>query len=277
MLKGRAVLKVYALIGPSGTGKSYKAITLASEKGIEYIIDDGLLIKGNKIVAGVSAKKELTRVAAVRRALFMDEEHAKQVRDAIKAAVPDSILILGTSAKMIDRIVSQLNLPTVQESINIHDISSGREIRLAQKHRYEQGKHVIPVPTFEIRKDFSGYFIDPLKIFRIAGKGKKLEAVERTVVRPTYSYMGKFYIADTAVEAIAVHDALNVDGVVKVLNTSLTSRDDGLIIYIELAVKYGYKIHAVLESVQLSVAKDVDRLTGMNVIEVNVTARNLVI
>lgn len=270
-------MRVYALIGPSGTGKSYKAFTVAREKEIEYIIDDGLFIKGNRIVAGVSAKKEPTRVAAVRRALFMDDEHAKQVKEAIATVMPDSILILGTSMKMVDRIIKRLELPPVYEVIKIEEISTGQEIRLAQKYRREQGKHVIPVPTFEIRKDFSGYFIDPLKIFRIAGKGKRLEAVEKTVVRPTYSYMGRFYIADTAVESIVAYNAQKVEGVVRVLSTSLTSRDDGLIIYVDLAVKYGYKIHVVLEEVQSVVAKDVDILTGINVIAVNVTARNLVV
>lgn len=207
----------------------------------------------------------------------MDEEHAKQVKEAINLVMPDSILILGTSMKMIDKIIKHLELPPVHEVIRIEDVSTSQEIRLARKYRHEQGKHVIPVPTFEIRKDFSGYFIDPLKIFRIAGKDKRLEAVEKTVVRPTYSYMGRFYIADTAIEAIAAYNAQRVEGVVRVLNTSLTSRDDGLIIYIDVAVKYGYKIHVVLEEVQSAVAKDVDILTGINVIAVNVTARSLVV
>lgn len=207
----------------------------------------------------------------------MDEEHARQVKEAIEAVMPDSVLVLGTSIKMIDRIIKRLGLPPVHEVIRIEDISTSQEIKLAQKYRHEQGKHVIPVPTFEIRKDFSGYFIDPLKIFRIAGKGKGLEAVEKTVVRPTYSYMGRFYIADTAIESIVAYNAQKVDGVVRVLSTALTSRDDGLIIYIDVAVKYGYKIHAVLQEVQSVVARDVDILTGMNVIAVNVAARNLVV
>ena len=50
-------IKVYAFVGPSGTGKSYRAQMVASEKGINFIIDDGLLVDGNKIVAGESAKK----------------------------------------------------------------------------------------------------------------------------------------------------------------------------------------------------------------------------
>lgn len=62
---------VYALIGKSGTGKSHRAQQVSRSFGIEYIIDDGLLIKGNRIIAGKSAKKEPTKIAAIRRAVFL--------------------------------------------------------------------------------------------------------------------------------------------------------------------------------------------------------------
>ena len=44
-------MKVIALVGGSGTGKSHKALVLAHKENIEYIIDDGLLIKKDKILA----------------------------------------------------------------------------------------------------------------------------------------------------------------------------------------------------------------------------------
>ena len=50
-------IKVYAFVGPSGTGKSYRAQMVANENEIRYIIDDGLLIKDNEVIAGASAKK----------------------------------------------------------------------------------------------------------------------------------------------------------------------------------------------------------------------------
>ena len=72
-------IKVYAFVGPSGTGKSYRAQMVANSKGVEYIIDDGLLICGNEVVAGVSAKKAPTKIETVKNALFQDE--AKKKRD----------------------------------------------------------------------------------------------------------------------------------------------------------------------------------------------------
>lgn len=270
-------MKIYGLVGPSGTGKSYKASSLANERGILYIIDDGLFIKGSKVIAGTSAKREATMVAAVRRALFMDKAHALSVKEAIDKANPDAILILGTSVNMIHRIVDTLQLPSVDEIIRIEDISTNEEIQTARITRKEEGKHVIPVPTLEIRKDFSGYLLHPLRILRFTEKGRKVEALEKTVMRPTYSYMGKFYIADLALESIAAHNAYKVPGVYKVIKSSAVSHVGGAVINIEITVCYGYKIHEIMEQIQINIANDIVHLTGINILQVNVLARNIVV
>ena len=49
-------MRVLAFVGPSGTGKSYRAQLVARENNIHYIIDDGLLINENEVLAGTSAK-----------------------------------------------------------------------------------------------------------------------------------------------------------------------------------------------------------------------------
>ena len=59
-------IKVYAFVGPSGTGKSYRAQMVGSENNINYIIDDGLLINENNVVAGTSAKKAPTKIETVK-------------------------------------------------------------------------------------------------------------------------------------------------------------------------------------------------------------------
>src|SRR5690554_2163426 len=50
-------IAVIAFIGPSGTGKSTRAVSVACQNQIHWLIDDGLLINGSRIVAGSSAKK----------------------------------------------------------------------------------------------------------------------------------------------------------------------------------------------------------------------------
>ena len=45
IIKGLKPVTVYALVGESGTGKSFRSKLLAEKYGIDYIIDDGLLIQ----------------------------------------------------------------------------------------------------------------------------------------------------------------------------------------------------------------------------------------
>ena len=165
-------MKTYAFVGPSGTGKSYRAQMVANERGINYIIDDGLLISGNEVLAGVSAKKAPTKIETVRNALFQNEERKKEIQAVIKKRKPDSILILGTSDEMVKRIAENLEFEPISETIYITDVATEEEMAMARNIRVTQGKHVIPVPTFAIKKDFSGYLLDPLQIFKSKGKGK---------------------------------------------------------------------------------------------------------
>ena len=58
-------MKVYAFVGPSGTGKSYRAQMVAGEKGAHFIIDDGLLINDNRVVAGKSAKNRNSKKSII--------------------------------------------------------------------------------------------------------------------------------------------------------------------------------------------------------------------
>ena len=103
-------MKVYGLIGKSGTGKSYQAINVCKEYDIESIIDDGLFICRNKVMAGISAKRQPTKIGAVKTALFSTDEHMEEVRDKIKKIKPSSILIIGTSDGMVDKMLEEYDI-----------------------------------------------------------------------------------------------------------------------------------------------------------------------
>ena len=104
-------IKVFALVGESGTGKSFRAKLVAQKYEIEYIIDDGLLIRDNRILAGHSAKKEKTFMSAVRVALFDEKAHRDEVAKKLQVGRTKNILILGTSEKMVNKIAARLQLP----------------------------------------------------------------------------------------------------------------------------------------------------------------------
>ena len=97
-------IKVFAFVGPSGTGKSYRAQMVAAENDVHFIIDDGLLIKDNEVIAGNSAKKASTKIETVKKALFIQEEQSKEIQKALKKYKAKSILLLGTSDGMVEKL-----------------------------------------------------------------------------------------------------------------------------------------------------------------------------
>ena len=270
-------IKVYAFVGPSGTGKSYRAQMVASEKGIRFIIDDGLLIKDNQIIAGESAKKASTKIETVKHALFLDDGEKSSIQKALKKHKPSRILILGTSDGMVSKIAENLGLPPVSETIYITDVATEEEMETARHIRVTEGKHVIPVPTFELKRDFSGYLLDPLQIFKSKGLGQKPYISEKTIIRPTFSYMGNFTISDTVFRQIMEYLAEKMPEIHKVLRTRVTSSETGTSIYMEVSVVYGNNVKDSLREFKQRAKKEIEKLTAMNVVSLEVVAKNIYI
>lgn len=268
-------IKVYAFVGPSGTGKSYRAQMVAGEKNIDFIIDDGLLVKDNQIVAGNSAKKAPTKIETVKHALFLSEEEKQEIYKALKKYKPESILILGTSDGMVEKIASNLGLPKISETIYIQDVATEQEMETARRIRVTEGKHVIPVPTFEIKKDFSGYLLDPLQIFKSKGKGQKPYISEKSIIRPTFSYMGKFTISDNVFRQIVEHLAEKNPAVHKILRLRAENTGAGPTIYMEVMVVYGYNVMEELKKFKEKTRKEIENLTAMNVVSLEVIAKSV--
>ncbi|MBF8982928.1 Asp23/Gls24 family envelope stress response protein [Lutibacter sp. B2] len=266
-------MKVFALVGKSGTGKSYRAMSLAYEKEIECIVDDGLLIKGNKILAGKSAKRQSTSVGAVKIALFIHEDHKEEVKKEIEKIKPESILLLGTSNRMVEKIASHLGIGVVDEYISIDEISTEEERIMAQNQRIKFGKHVIPVPTFEIKKDFSGYFIDKLRILK--KKNDTLEVSEKSIVRPTFSYMGKYTISNKVIIDLVAYIAQKSSNINKILKTVIKNHETGISIIVEISVFYGEPIQKLVKEVQKQVRKEVEYITALNIESINILVKNI--
>ena len=268
-------IRVCAFVGPSGTGKSYRAQMVAGENNIEYIIDDGLLVKGNAVIAGTSAKKAPTKVETVKHALFYQEDERKEMQDAFVKYNPDAILILGTSDGMVEKIAANLGLPKISKTVYINEVATEDEMENARRIRVTEGKHVIPVPTFEIKKDFSGYLLDPLQIFKSTGKGNAPYMAEKSIIRPTFSYMGNFTISDNVFKQIIEHLANKESSIHKVVRTRVNKGDEGVEIYMEVIVNYGKKIVDILQSFQVRSKKEIERLTAMNVSKIDVMAKGI--
>lgn len=217
-------------VGKSGTGKSHHAMILARQLGCEAIIDDGLLIIGGKKISGSSAKKEPTKIQAVKRAVFLKEDHAAQVAASIREFTLDKLLILGTSERMIKEICRNLKLPAPRRFIPIEDVSSGEDIIKALKSRNEQGKHVIPLPVPEIAEDFKGFLLDRMRIF--FRSGNKQHSAEKSIVRPAFSQMGKLDIDRQVFGDLLQHLVSQFPGITQLQKFSYDPADSSIRVFL---------------------------------------------
>ena len=270
-------MEVVAFVGPSGTGKSHHAIGVAFDNKCDAIIDDGLLIKGTKILAGTSAKNEQNRIQAVKRAIFTEESHAKQVREALAKNDIKRLLIIATSDNMINKIVGRLQLNPPVKTVYINQIASKAEIKKARYSRLQEGKHIVPVPTVELKPHFTGYFADlPYNLF--SSKRREEKEADRSIVRPSFSFYGKLLIADSAIEDIINIIGEKLEGVERVTDIKVRRRSDnskGIVISVEVILYYGVQLFAVTRKMQAKIKEKVEYMTAMQVKNVNVCIRSL--
>lgn len=269
-------MRVVGFVGPSGTGKSYRAFWVAKERDIDYIIDDGLFIYQNRVIAGKSAKKELTKIGSIKTALFHEANHRNSVIESIEKNKPDSVLVLGTSDEMVDRIAQVLKLGPVNERVYINDVATEFEIQQAIKTRTNQGKHVIPVPSLELKKDFSGFFLDPLQIFKRKAKGHFQNFGEKSVVRPPFSYNGKYTISDYAIYQVVNYIITGMDEMDKVVRFRLNKSEDGFILDMDIVMVYGYNLVSAIKKAQEMIKLELDRFAALNIREIYINVKSLV-
>lgn len=258
-------VRVYALIGDSGSGKSFRARLVAEKYDIDLIVDDGLLIRGSQILAGKSAKRERNRVTAIKRAIFDDPEYAQEIREALKKEKFKSVLLIGTSEKMVAHITDQLNLHYPDQIIYIEDVSSHEEIARAKEIRRTEDKHVIPVPVIEVKKDPSHRVLDSLKFFLQNHPFFfwKTKVVEKTIVQPPYSFRGRLSISEAALAQMVIHCVEEYEPRIRIRKMNIDTTLDGYLVKMKLIYPYGMSIPGTLASLQDYIIKNIERYSGI--------------
>jgi uncharacterized alkaline shock family protein YloU len=270
-LKG---ITVFALVGESGTGKSFRAKLLAQKYGIDAIIDDGLLIQDDKIIAGHSAKREQTFLAAVRVAVFDDKRHRDEIARSLQKLNLKKILILGTSEKMVNKIAMRLQLPAPSKIIKIEDIATQEEIDMAIRSRRIEGKHVIPVPSLEIKRNYPKIFYDSIRIKLSQKKkpitGNNTKVYEKSVVRPEFSKKGRISISEAALTQMVMHCVTEFDPAIRIKKLTIKTNAHGYIFIITVDVPFGTQLAGKIHNMQKYIIENIEKYTGILIEEVSI-------
>lgn len=264
-------IQVIALVGKSGTGKSFRAQLIAKNHGADLIVDDGLLIRDQRIIGGQSAKQAPGAYTAIKTALFGDPRVAASVRTQLAHERFKRILVLGTSVRMVETIAQRLDLPAPSRIITIEEVSTQEEIAKARRARTE-GKHIIPVPAVEVRRSHSQIFFNAIRIFfkKKVPIMRKADVFEKSIVRPVYSRQGRLAISEQALGQMVHHCVDESAPSVQVTRVTLLQNGPGYAIDVHIQVPYGEQIPSLAANLQTQITESIEQFTGILMERVNV-------
>ena len=265
-------VRVIALVGKSGTGKSFRARLVMEKHNIDLLIDDGLLIRDQTIVAGKSAKRETASMAAFRTALFTDKQHRREVRSELEHTKFRRLLIIGTSERMVKKITTTLQLPEPSRMIMIEDIATADEIKTAMNHRHVHGRHVIPGPAVEVRRKNPWITTDSIKVIWRRGLGliRRDKAYEKTVVQPVFSQKGSVSISEAALTQMILHCIAEHSPGIRVRRVAIGEDHRSYGIDIHVAVPFRLELKGSVYSLQSYVCSRIERFSGITIRELNI-------
>ncbi|MDR1147658.1 MAG: hypothetical protein LBK66_03420 [Spirochaetaceae bacterium] len=266
--------KIFALVGASGTGKSYHAKLVAQKHHIDFIIDDGLLIRNNRIIAGHSAKEEKSFMAAVKAAVFDEKDRRDEVAYKLQTEKFSGVLIIGTSEKMVNKIAARLQLPLPCRIINIEEVAGRDDIDNALRTRRVEGKHIIPVPSVEVKRGYPGIFFSPISILKRSKVQIPIQFIpaahEESLVCPAYSVPQRLLISDRALSLIVKNcvNEFNTGFYVKKIDVKDVGTGYRLVITID--VNLGTDLEKKISELRQYITENIEKYTGILIEEVNI-------
>ena len=266
-------IEVTAFIGPAGTGKSHRATMVARQNGIDVIIDDGLVISRGRILAGRSAKSEINRLRAIKRAIFEYPEHRDEVANYLTKNQPSKIMILATSEGMAEKITARLGLNSPVKIIKISDVSSPEEIEAALRERKEKKQHVVPAAKAQIQQNFAGKLVSQIRGFF---KGRDKDESRNTIVKPLFSFNGKVTIGTEALLEMCRKLLELRDHVRKIRSIDIETDEDRISLSVEIDLNLsGRSALSIAKTLQRKTRMGLSYFTGMEIKQVNIRVNEI--
>ena len=177
---------------------------------------------------------------------------------------------------MVEKIAVRLQLPQPFKIIKIEDIASQEDIERAIRSRRVEGKHVIPVPSIEIKRNYPQIFYDHVRVFL---KGRKnllssnatmSKVYEKSVVRPEFSKKGRVTISEAALSQMVIHCVGEFDPAVSIKKLTVKTDSRGYRLVIVIDVPFGTQLTGKIHQMQQYIVENIERYTGILVEEVHI-------
>ena len=126
-----------------------------------------------------------------------------------------------------------------------------------------------------VGKCFFGILMALALNIKFKGRNNKPYISEKSIIRPTFSYLGNFTISDTVFRQIIEHVAKKDKSIYSVIRTRIDNQPEGPYVYIEVIVEYGSNVRDVVENFKNKVIKELEKLTTMRVRTIKIVIKDI--
>jgi ABC-type dipeptide/oligopeptide/nickel transport system ATPase component len=256
-------VRTLALVGKSGTGKSFRAHLICARRKIDVIIDDGLIVQDRTILFGQSSKKEMNPLAAVRRALFDEPGNAAEARKSLHKTRFRSVLILGTSLEMTNRIALNLGLPRPSEIFRIEDVASPDEMKAAGARRKRKGAHYLPLPPVAVRFGLRGALGSRVRAVLAATLRRRRPLPPAARPLSYASREGEVVFSESAIGQMVHHCIQEYDRRLSLEKLTVTRQGALYSLEVHLTVPFKGMTSGGLHSLRENITKSLERYAGI--------------
>lgn len=165
-------------------------------------------------------------------------------------------------------------------------MTTEEERQIAAHYRIDEGEHVIPAPVGQLRRDFAGYFMDPIKQFINRARGNSVEAGDDdredetlndcTVVRPAFSYFGSFTISEQVIRDIVRITAEKYGSYLVVVDRMNNGKQAHISVTIDVMTIRDKEAIDMCAELQKDVYEALEKMTAFTIESVNVRIRYIV-
>ena len=99
---------------------------------------------------------------------------------------------------------------------------------------------------------------------------------EKSVVRPTYSYLGEYKISEKVMSDIIECVRISSGTVVEIDKVAVAPMQEGIDIYVIASFRYGVNLPEAAKGFQRDIVKEIEEMTSFNVNRLDLEVKDLI-
>ena len=183
---------------------------------------------------------------------------------------------------MVNKIAIRLQIPQPEKIIYIQDIARIEDIEAAKRSRMIEGKHVIPVSSFEVKKNYPQIFHDRITLMlkrKSKNRAEQVNPIEKSLVRPLYTKIEAVQISDEALKEFASKSIYEFNSEIIVNHIGIIHAEETKSYVLEVAIDIPFdaQVSNRIESLKKFVIERIEKYAAVSIANINVVIDKIIV